>query len=96
MIFKAVIEEAAMNDQPVRLLVGLLDAMDDHFDGRLSDMQFIARAEATYAAVRAETDTSSPAVQEAVRALASFLQDRSVKASSYEKLRHRLADLPDA
>lgn len=85
-----------MIDGDLLSLGHLLDAMDDHYDQRISDEQFVLQAAST-------RDSLDPAAREdpdlamAVRALDDFMnatRDAALPLDLYGALRLALADLP--
>jgi hypothetical protein len=80
-----------------RSLLWLLDAMDDHFDSRITDQQFLHLA----ASARDSLDPSAaydPGLAVSVRALDNFLSAAggdALPVEPYEHLRLALADLQE-
>jgi hypothetical protein len=80
-----------------RFLVRLLDAMDDHFDRRISDQEFLRMAALTQDPLNPPGD-HEPGMAAAVRALEDFLSAASgdtLPAELYGNLRLALAELED-
>jgi len=84
-----------VSDQDRRALLRLLDAMDDHYDQRISDQQFVRRAAATRDSLH-EAAKDTAGLAKSVRALEGFLSgvtgDR-LPVDLYGNLRIALADL---
>jgi hypothetical protein len=81
----------------LRALLRLLDAMDDHFDRRISDQEFLCLAASARAGLTPPA-VNDPALSAAVRALDALLSARKagpLPAERYANLRHALADLED-
>jgi hypothetical protein len=78
-------------------LLRLLDAMDDHFDRRIPDQEFLRLAASARAALTPPA-AHDPAMSAAVRALDVLLHAPKagpLPAEQYANLRHALADLED-
>jgi hypothetical protein len=87
-----------VSDQDLRILLRLLDKMDDHFDGKISGREFLLLA------AFARDCLSPSAVHDqglaaAVRALDALLgtatSDRAPAEPTYSDLRFALADLEE-
>ena len=84
-----------MSGQDLRTLLRLLDAMDDHFDRRISDQEFL-RLAATARAALTPPAANDPALSAAVRALDVLLRAPTagpLPAEQYGTLRYALAEL---
>jgi hypothetical protein len=86
-----------VSDQDRCCLLRRLDAMDEHFDRRISDQEFLRKA----ASARDSLDLSAagdPALLAAVRALQDFLspgKDTPLPSGAYGNLRFALAELEE-
>jgi len=86
-----------VSDQDRSSLVWLLDAMDDHFDRRISDQDFLRLA----ASIRASLSPSAandPGMAVSVRAFEDFLSAASgdpLPVDLYGNLRFALAELEE-
>ena len=86
-----------MSDSERHILLRLLDAMDDHFDRRISDQEFLRLA----AAARDSLEPSAahdPGLAASARALEDFLSaasDDPPPAGPYGNLRSALAELEE-
>lgn len=84
-----------MNDQDRRALLRLLDAMDDHFDQRISDQEFVRLAASTCDSLH-RSAAGGEELAGSLRALEDFLGgvtgDR-LPVDLYGNLRIALADL---
>jgi hypothetical protein len=86
-----------VSGQDLRTLLRLLDAMDDHFDRRTTDQEFLRLAASARAALTPPA-AHDPALSAAVRALDALLHAPKagpLPAEQYGNLRHALADLED-
>jgi len=86
-----------VSDQDRRSLVRLLDAMDDHFDRRISDQDFLRLAASTWDSLNSST-VNDPGLAISVRALEDFLSAASgdpLPVELYENLRFALAELEE-
>jgi hypothetical protein len=86
-----------VSDQDRRCLLRLLDAMDDHFDRRISDQEFLRKAASTRDSLNLPA-ADDPALPAAVRALEDFLsagKDSPLPVGSYDNLRFALAELEE-
>ena len=86
-----------MSQQDRRSLGRLLDAMDDHFDRRISDQEFLRLAASTRDSLSPPAG-HEPGMAAAVRALENLLRTASgdpLPAELYGNLRHALAELEE-
>jgi hypothetical protein len=86
-----------VSDQDRRCLLRLLDAMDEHFDRRVSDQEFLRKAASTRDSLNLSA-ADDPALLAAVRALEDFLsagKDGPLPAGPYGSLRFALAELEE-
>lgn len=84
-----------MNDQDRRALLRLLDAMDDHFDQRISDQEFVRLAASTRDSLHQAAEGGDEQAL-SVRALEDFLGGVTggrLPVDLYGNLRIALADL---
>jgi hypothetical protein len=86
-----------VSDQDRRSLVRLLDAMDDHFDRRISDQDFLRLAASTRDSL-SKSAVDDPGLAVSVRALEDFLSaasDDPLPVDLYGNLRFALAELEE-
>jgi hypothetical protein len=86
-----------VSQQDRRYLVRLLDAMDDHFDRRISDQEFLRLAPSTRDSLHPPAG-HEPGMAAAVRALEDLLSTASgdpLPAELYGNLRVALAELEE-
>jgi hypothetical protein len=87
-----------VSDSDLRILLRLLDAMDDHFDRRISDQEFLRLADSAQDSLSASA-AHDPGLATAVRALEILLSgtkgDRLPAEPTYDELRFALADLEE-
>ena len=87
-----------MSDPDLRILLRLLDTMDDHFDRRISDQQFLRLAASAQDSLSASA-AHDPGLAAAVRALEIFLSGTKGEPlpaePTYDELRLALADLEE-
>lgn len=89
----------AVSDTDRRCLLRLLDAMDEHFDRRISDREFLRQAASARDALdRPAACGRDPALTAAARALEDFLRAAKgspLPAGPYGGLRFALAELEE-
>ena len=86
-----------MSDRDLRTLLQLLDTMDDHFDQKISDQEFLHLAISARESLRPSA-AHDPALATAIRALyvlLSTVKDDPLLAEPYGNLRLALADLEE-
>jgi len=87
-----------VNDQDLRILLGLLDTMDDHFDRPISGQEFLRLAASARSSLTT-TAANNPGLAAAVHALDVVLQSAAngdpLVAEPYGNLRIALADLEE-
>lgn len=86
-----------VSDQDRRSLLRLLDAMDDHFDRRISDEQFLSRAASTRDSLNSPA-AHDPGVAASIRALEELLnatKGEPLPTEAYDDLRIALAELEE-
>ena len=86
-----------MSDQDRRSLLRLLDAMDDHFDRRICDQEFLRLAASTRASL-SSPPVHDPRLAVIVRALEDFLisaEGSPLPDEPYGNLRFALAELEE-
>jgi hypothetical protein len=85
------------SDQNLRTLLRLLDTMDDHFDRKISDQEFLPLAIAARESLRpsAAHDPDLTAAVRALDVLLSAAKDDSLPAEPYGNLRLALAGLEE-
>jgi hypothetical protein len=84
-----------VSDQDLRILLRLLDTMDDHFDQKVSDQEFLRLAASAPDFLNASA-AHDPGLAAAVRALDALLtaaKGDPLPAEPYGELRIALADL---
>jgi len=84
-----------MSDEDLRTLLRLLDTMDDHFDQRITDQEFLHLATSARDSL-SPSAAHDPALATAVRTLCALLgpaKDDPLRAEPYGNLRFALADL---
>lgn len=84
-----------MNHQDHRAFLRLLDAMDDHFDRRISDREFLNMAAHTRDSLNPSA-AHDPELAAAVRSLEELLsaeKEDALPTEAYDNLRFALAEL---
>jgi hypothetical protein len=86
-----------VSGQDLRTLLRLLDAMDDHFDQKISDHELLRQAASARGSLN-PSPAHDPRRPAAVRALEDFLSTATsdrLPAEPYENLRLALAELEE-
>jgi hypothetical protein len=86
-----------VSEQGLRTLLRLLDAMDDHFDQKISDHEFLTQA-ASARDILKPSPVDDPLLVTAARALEDFLtaaRGDPLPAEPYGNLRSALAELEE-
>jgi hypothetical protein len=87
-----------VSDPDLRILLRLLDTMDDHFDRRISDEEFLRLAASAHDSLSASA-AHDPRLAAAVRALEILLNgakgDPLPAEPTYDELRFALAGLEE-